>query len=195
MRPPRVTPSYELTDANVAEQISGIRATLNRLLSALTPSQLNWQPDGGARWSIGQCLDHLTKSADIYSAPIADAIAAAPPAAGTPARPNLLGRGFIWFIEPPVRVKTPAPGTARPLASTFDPALVRSEFERTLAVLETLASRARQVDSGRARFANPFAGGRRVFNIATGIMVLLAHARRHLLQAEQVKARPDFPSA
>ena len=93
-----------------------------------------------------------------------------------------------------MRFKTPAPRTAHP-ASTFDPASVRSEFERTLTTLEAVAKRAVKVDSGRARFANPFAGGRRVFNVATGIMVLLAHARRHLLQAEQVKARPDFPSA
>jgi hypothetical protein len=188
-----MTPSYELTEANVAAQMAEIHATLNRLMSGVNASQLNWQPEGGLRWSIGQCVDHLTKSADIYSAPIADAIAAAPPAA-TVARPNLLGRGFIWFIEPPVRIKTRAPRTANP-ASTFDPTAVRSEFERTLAELQRLALLALKVDSGRARFANPFAGGRRVFNVATGIMVLLAHARRHLLQAEQVKARPDFPSA
>jgi hypothetical protein len=189
-----MSPGYELTEDNVAAQLAGIHATLSRLMSGVTTAQLNWQPDGGARWSIGQCLDHLTKTADLYGAAIADAIAAAPPAAAKAARPNLLGRAFIWFIEPPVRIKTPAPGTAHP-ASTCDPASVRLEFERTLAALQTLASRAINVDSGRARFANPFANGRYVFNVATGIMVLLAHARRHLLQAEQVKARADFPSA
>jgi hypothetical protein len=187
-------PGYELTEDNVAAQVAEIHTTLTRLLTGITASQLNWQPEGGRHWSIGQCLDHLTKAADIYSAPIADAIAAAPAMAAHPAWPNLLGRAFLWFIEPPVRIKTPAPGTAHP-ASTFDPALVRSEFERTLTTLQGLAQRAVTVDSGRARFANPFAGGRRVFNVATGIMVLLAHARRHLLQAERVKARADFPSA
>lgn len=189
-----VKPSYELTEANVAAQMADIHATLSRLMGRVSAGQLNWQPEGGRRWSIGQCLDHLTKAADIYSAPIADAIAAAPPAPATAPRPNLLGRAFIWFIEPPVRIKTAAPGTSHP-ASTFDPVLARSEFERTLTTLQALAQRAVKVDSGRARFANPFAGGRRVFNVATGIMVLLAHARRHLLQAEQVKACADFPSA
>ena len=187
-------PSYSLNDENVAAQLAEIRATLNRLMTGVTTHQLNWQPDDGRSWSIGQCIDHLTKSADVYSAPIADAIAAARPQGGQAAQPNLLGRAFIWFIEPPVRIKTPAPKTAIP-ASTFDVALVRAEFERTLASLEGLALRASKVDSQRTRFANPFAGGRGVFNVATGIMVLLAHARRHLLQAEQVKARPDFPSA
>jgi hypothetical protein len=193
MKPP-LKQSYELTEGNVAAQLAEIHATLNRLLTKVSASQLNWQPEGGRHWSIGQCLDHLTKAADIYSAPIADAISAAPPAAAKPARPNLLGRAFLWFIEPPVRVKTPAPGTAHP-ASLFELAGVRSEFERTLTTVKALALRAVKVDSGRARFANPFAGGRRVFNVATGIMVLLAHARRHLLQAERVKARADFPSA
>src|SRR5687768_17008424 len=184
----RMKPSYELTESNVAAQLAGIHATLDRLMARVSAGQLTWQPEGGRHWSIGQCLDQLTKAADIYSAPIADAISAAPTGAANPARPNLLGRAFLWFIEPPVRIKTPAPATANP-ASTFDPALVRSEFERTLMTLQALALRAVKVDSGRARFANPFAGGRRVFNVATGIMVLLAHARRHLLQAERVKAR------
>ena len=187
-------PSYELTEQNVAAQLAGIHATLDRLLAGISAAQLNWQPDGGQRWSIGQCLDHLTKSADLYSKPIDDAIGAAPPATPRVARPNLPGRAFLWFIEPPVRLKTPAPGTAHP-ASTFDPMTVRLEFERTLAILPVLARRAMNVDSGRAKFANPFAKGRHVFNVATGIMVLLAHARRHLLQAEQVRARADFPSA
>lgn len=187
-------PSYELTEANVSAQVVEIQAALNRLLTNVSARQLNWQPDGGQRWSIGQCLDHVTRTAEIYSKPIGDAVAAAAPSRSTAARPNLLGRAFIWFIEPPVRVKTPAPGTAHP-ASMFDPAPVRSEFERSLADLQSLALRAVKVDSGRARFANPFAKDRRVFNVATGIMVMLAHARRHLLQAGQVKARPDFPSA
>lgn len=187
-------PNYELTEVNVTAQVVEIQATLDRLLTNVSARQLNWQPEAGGRWSIGQCLDHVTKAADIYSKAIGDAIAAAPPSAATAFRPNLLGRAFIWFIEPPVRVKTPAPGTAHP-ASMFDPALVRSAFEQSLADLRLLAVRAGRVDSGRARFANPFANGRRVFNVATGVMVMLAHARRHLLQAEQVKARPDFPSA
>ena len=187
-------PSYELTEANVAAQLAGIRATLDRLMADVNRAQFNWQPDNGLKWSIGQCLDHLTKGADVYSAPIAAAIAAARPAGSQPARPNLLGRAFIWQLEPPVRLRTAAPTIAQP-ASSFDPALTRSEFERTLTELQALASRAVKVDSRRARFANPFAGGRRVFNVCTGIMVLLAHARRHLLQAEQVKARPDFISA
>ena len=187
-------PSYELTEGNVAAQLDDIHATLKRLMAGVSVSQLNWQPEGGRHWSIGQCLDHLTKAADIYSARIADAISAAPPGTENPASPNLLGRAFLWFIEPPVRLKTPAPGTSQP-ASTFDPATARSEFERTLTTLQALALRAVKVDSRRARFANPFAGGRRLFNVATGILVLLAHARRHLLQAERVKARADFPSA
>jgi hypothetical protein len=187
-------PSYELTEANVAGQLAQIRATLDRLMTNVNRRQLNWQPDGGTKWSIGQCLDHLTKGADVYSAPIADAIAAAPPAGARTARPNPLGRAFIWILEPPPRFKTTAPKTSQP-ASAFDVATSRAEFERTLTALESLAARAVRVDSRRAKFANPFAGGRRVFNVCTGIMVLLAHARRHLLQAEKVKAHPDFPSA
>ena len=187
-----MTPTYELTEVNVAAQLAEIRLTLDRLMTNVNATQFNWQPDNGMKWSIGQCLDHLTKGADVYSAAIADAIASAAPAVAQAARPNWLGRAFIWQLEPPVRLRTASPKIAQP-ASSFDPARTRTEFERTLTELASLAQRAARVDSGRARFANPFAGGRRLFNVCTGIMVLLAHARRHLLQAEQVKARPDFP--
>jgi hypothetical protein len=187
-------PSYELTEANVLRQVADINARFNRLLGNMTPAQLNWQPDNGRRWSIGQCLDHITKAGDVYMEAIREAVGQAPGLQPESVYPNPLGRAFIWFIEPPPRFRTSAPKTAVP-ASSFDPQSVGAEFERGLAAVQALAANAMKSGAGRAKFANPFAGGRRVFNVATGIMVLLAHARRHLLQAEKVKALPDFPSA
>lgn len=61
--------------------------------------------------------------------------------------------------------------------------------------LQALTARAVSVDAARVRFANPFARGSRVFNVATVVLVMLAHTRRHPEQAERIKARSDFPSA
>jgi len=186
--------SYMLTEENVVAQVSEIASRLTRLTDGLTGAQLNWQPDGGRAWSVGQCLDHVTITTHLYGGFIDQAVTAAPAAHARAARPDLLGRGFIWFLEPPVRIKTPAPDTAQP-RSSFDLVTVTSEAQGGLAYLQALTARAMKIDAARTRFANPFAGGRRVFNVATGILVMLAHARRHLARAEQAKARPDFPSA
>lgn len=189
-----MTPSYVLTEENVAGQITDIRVRLDRLCAGLSAAQLNWQADAGRRWSVGQCLDHITKTTHLYGGHLETAIAGAPRAAGAGARPNWLGRVFIWVIEPPVRFKAPAPDSVQP-GSSLDPATVRTEAEDALVFLQELTARAIGVDAGRVRFANPFARGSRVFNVPTGVLVMLAHTRRHLEQAERLRARPDFPSA
>jgi hypothetical protein len=184
---------YVLTEANVADQIRAIDVRLKAVCGTLTDSQLNWQPNQGAAWSIGQCVDHVTSTNRLYATALASAIDAAPPAPTTEARPDLLGRGFIWAIEPPVRMRVPAPAVVHPRSS-----LTRDEVVagcvHSFEVLQALAQRATRINSSRTRFANPFMRGAHVFNVATGLLVMLAHARRHLGQMEQVRARPDFPS-
>lgn len=189
-----MTPPYVLTEENVASQIAAIRARLDRLCAGLSAAQLNWQADAGRRWSVGQCLDHVTRTTHLYGGHLETAVAGAPRATGSGARPNWLGRVFIWVIEPPVRFKAPAPDSVQP-GSSLDPAIVLTEAEGALVLLQALTARAVGVDAGRVRFANPFARGSRVFNVATGVLVMLAHTRRHLEQAERIRARPDFPSA
>ncbi|MEO6222346.1 MAG: DinB family protein [Vicinamibacterales bacterium] len=186
-------PDYELSAQNVAGQLAHVRERIERLLVAMSASQLNWQPDGGRRWSVGQCLGHIATSTVFYAAHIDKAVVSAPSTPVSGARPNPLGRAFIWLLEPPVKMRTRAPKAIQPKSSS-DPDALRRQLQEGWAVVEDVTSRALKIDSGRVRFENPLANGRRVFNVAAGVFVLLAHARRHVLQAEQVKARADFPS-
>jgi hypothetical protein len=57
-----------------------------------------------------------------------------------------------------------------------------------------LVNRAAPYNVNRIRFKNPFIAGLR-FSVATGLQVLAAHERRHLLQAERIRASSDFPPA
>ncbi len=189
-----MTPSYELSEENVARQLAEIRERAERLLAGVNASQLNWQPEGGRQWSVAQCLDHIATSTLFYGGHINNAIVSAPLTPVSGARPNLLGRAFIWLLEPPVKIRTPAPQAIQP-KSSCDPNVLRRQLLEAWDHVEDLTSRAVRIDSGRVRFANPLANGRRVFNVAAGVFVLVSHARRHLLQAEKVKARADFPSA
>jgi hypothetical protein len=43
------------------------------LATELTLDQLNWKPVPG-QWSVGQCLEHLAVTNEIYGAAIVDAL-------------------------------------------------------------------------------------------------------------------------
>lgn len=179
---------YTLTSQNVARQLMAIRVRAQALTDGLNEAALNWQADEGHAWSIAQCLDHLVLTDDLYGRALDAAIAGAPKAAGVaPAQPNLLGRALIWAVEPPARLRVKAlPGLMPPSAHV--PATLRRRYDESLSRLSGLADRAMTIDASRTRYANPLAGGVKSFNIATGIMVMLAHHRRHLEQAEKVRA-------
>ena len=177
--------TYTLTKHNVDDQLRDIRARVQALTDGLDEVALNWQPEEGRGWSIAQCLDHLALTDDLYGQALDAAMHGAPPAGGLPARPNLLGRGLIWAVEPPARIRVKALSALMP-PSAHVPATLLRRYGESLDRLSALADRAMTIDASRTRYANPLAGGMKSFNIATGIMVMLAHHRRHLAQAGKV---------
>jgi hypothetical protein len=186
--------SYVLTRAEVATQLDASHAKTSEVCAGLDAAQLNWQPDGGRRWSIAQCLDHLARTTRLYGSRLDDAITAAPAGVERPAaHPNLIGRLLIWSMEPPSRLRMPTQPALQP-PSTLDPAEVRRAFSDSLDYLSALAAKALRIDASRVRYANPLARDTRMFNVATGILVTLAHNRRHLEQADRVRHHRDFPA-
>jgi hypothetical protein len=186
--------SYVLTRGEIATQLDAIHAKVTDISAGLDTAQLNWQPDNGRRWSIAQCLDHLAKTTALYGTRLEVAIDSAP--AGeerNAAYPNLLGLLLIWSIEPPARIRIPARPELQP-PSTLNPAEVRREFSDSLDYLSNLAARALRIDASRVKYANPLAANLRAFNVATGILVMLAHNRRHLHQALRVRQHRNFPA-
>ena len=128
-----------------------------------------------------------------YGQSIDEAIAAAPATDEQPsAVPGLLGRWMIWSMEPPALLRLPTRSALQP-PSNLDPAEVRREFSDSLRYASELAARALHIDASRTRFANPFMNGLRAFDVAAGVLVILAHNRRHLAQAEKVRRHRDFP--
>lgn len=180
--------NYELTRANVDAQLAAIRSRVQKLTHGLDEAALNRKPADGRGWSIAQCLDHLAQTTELYGQALDAAMDQAPPMPqGPPAMPNLLGRALIWAIEPPVRFGVKAIAQLTPSATHVPETLLR-QFDESLDRLTALTDRALTIDAAHTRYANPLAGGVKSFNIVTGIMVMLAHNRRHLTQAERVRA-------
>lgn len=166
------------------------------IVGALTDEQLYWQPDGGRRWSVAQCIEHMAATNDIYG----DAVRRGIEGAGrrewrrtAALAPGYFGRRFVRIMEPPVtrRVRTFAvvvPGTRSAREE-----ILRRYHEAHVRVKQLIVDAA-AIDANRATFQNPFVKFLRL-RVSTGLQVIAAHNRRHLWQAEQIMKDPRFPAA
>jgi hypothetical protein len=190
------TPALPADLQSLLDQIDDADRAVEPLIAGLSDQQFHWQPDGGRAWSIAQCLEHLATMNAVYSKPIREAVAVAHrngwTRTGTLA-PGALARWFIRSQEPPVKRRLKSPGPARPGSQLSRTEIVKryhDAHEQVRALIRDAAT----IDANRATYPNPFLKMLR-FKVATGLMILPAHDRRHLWQAEQVKKRPEFPKA
>jgi hypothetical protein len=157
----------------------------------LSAAQLNWRPSPD-QWSIGQCLDHLLVSSEVYLPPMSRALDGRDPSPVDEIRPGWLGRLFIrTYIEPATqRRRGRAPGKIRPAKDVAPDILDR--FLRSNDLARAFVRLASAHDVNRIRFVNPFVPLVR-FSVGTGIEVLWRHEHRHLRQAGRVRQQTGFP--
>ena len=174
--------------------ISELNAADNRAIAVakeLTPQQLNWRrrPD---EWSVGQCLEHLYITNELYLRPMSTSLKGRQPVVVQEITPGWLGRWFIRnYIEPSSKMKRArAPRKIRPglqiEPSVLDRFLISNHTARQL------IHRAMNQDVNHIRFRNPFISVIR-FSVGTGFEILSKHQQRHLLQAERIRNSPEFP--
>jgi hypothetical protein len=194
----RDTPPHQVSNPLLSEyldQLDTIRRDARELAGGLTHRQLNWRPDE-RRWSVGQCLDHLTRTLRLYLGGIERMMEAsrARKARGEKGfSDGILAGWLIRTMEPPPSLRIRTFGKAQP-SPTLDPARVLAEFEAAHARLAELITSADGTSLVHARMPSPFVGIMR-FTLRQAFAVNLAHARRHLWQARQVAVHPSFPGA
>lgn len=155
------------------------------LVAGLTEARGAWRAEAGS-WSVAECLDHLATANRVYLN------AMGPPAARAqsrrrqrrgPAQPGLIGGWFVKLLEPPVKggFRMKAPRTIVPRAApSLDDA--SASFLASQDEVRKFLRAYAGIDLTGVRFPNPFIPGIR-FSLATGLHVIAAHERRHLLQA------------
>lgn len=163
-----------------------------RLAGGLTLEQLNWRAKPGA-WSIGQCLEHLYITNEIYLPAMAASLEGQNRSPVNEIAPGWFGRWFIRkFIEPSAQsAKAQAPKKIEP-RSAVEISIVES-FVRSNEKTRELVRRASEFDVNRIRFKNPFVPMIR-FTVGTGLEIVSKHQARHLLQAERVRESTGFPT-
>src|SRR4051812_44727503 len=164
------------------------------LVRDLDDERLNWRPDERS-WSIAQCLDHLNVGSLVYLGPMREALERARRKRAVrrgSIRPGVFGRWFVATLEPPPKRRLPAPKKIVP-ALRKGKAEVMEEWRRAQVSVKDLLREAAGFDLNGTRFVNPFIPLIR-FSLGTGFQVLPTHQRRHLWQAERVRANPRFPA-
>ena len=165
------------------------------VLDGLTPDQVNWRP-APDRWSVGECISHLNVS-------LRAAMPALDRAIETARARGFVGTGtgrYGWFAswmvrsqEPPVKRRMKTFPVFQPVAARHDPARLLPEFRTVRTELRERLARAEGIDWRRAKVVSPAS---RFFRLPFGAYVafLLAHDRRHLWQAREVRNHPGFPA-
>ncbi len=168
------------------DQLLSIRQDAPGIVAGLSDDQFNWTPEPG-RWSIGQCFDHLNLIGEAYL-PVLDAAIGGARSRGQTA-PGPFAYGWIerWFVrsmEPPPRRRF---GARKKFASTRQlPA--DACLQRFLALQQGLDDRLRQADGLHLRAIKVRSQAAPIsFSLGSTFGILLAHERRHLWQAREVR--------
>ena len=180
---------------DLEQQLDRIIEEACTILDGLTADQVNWRP-APDRWSVGECISHLNVGMRAVLPALDRAIETA--------RANgLVGAGsgrYGWFAnwmvrsqEPPVKRRLKTVPVFQAVAALHEAARLLSEFRAARSELGERLARAEGIDWGRAKVVSPAS---RFFRLPFGAYVafLLAHDRRHLWQAREVRNHPGFPA-
>lgn len=177
---------------SMSRQIDESRRRAHELVSTLTAEQIAHRPDPG-KWSIAECLAHLNITAATVQKLMARGIEQAKQEkrfGGGPFSIGPKGRLLIWIAEPPPKFTIRAPKNVRPPTVIDNPLQVlpqflhaQDEWERLMREQEGLNLVKIKVGQGAFRI-----------RLAAVLPWMMAHQRRHLLQAENVK-RQIFSAA
>ena len=154
-----------------------------------TPGRLFTVRPSLTQWSAAECLAHLSISTEIFLPVLRkildDARGRHLASDGRP-RMDVLGRILRWFLEPPVRsrVKTTAAFVPKSIRAKTE---ALAEFAALQVQLMELLQASHDLPIGRLKIISPF-DSRVKYNVYSAFLILTAHQRRHLWQAEQAVA-------
>lgn len=170
------------------DQIDACERDARDVVDGMSDEQINWQPDQGRAWSVGQCLDHLRAMDHFYVAefiPLAEAARAAGAGPFAGFHPGRFARWFIRSQEPPPKRRLRAPKNVAP-ASAFGASEILEAYVRSHEPYRALVHTCASIDTDKVVAPNPFFGRVRM-RLSSALLIIPPHDRRHLWQARQVK--------
>jgi hypothetical protein len=183
-----------MSKTDYSDDLDEVRRRAQELVAGLTPEQLLRRRDPG-KWSIGECIVHLNITAVTVQKLMASAIEQGKNQqvfGKGPFSIGAKGRLLIWIAEPPPKFRIPAPPHLRPPARIDNLLELLPDFLKAQNEWERLIRESAGLDLSKIKVGKLFSPFRARF--AAALPWMLAHQRRHLLQAENVK-RQIFSAA
>lgn len=182
-----MTDSDRFSQQSCFQQIKEARLRTEALVSGLTTQQFTTQPEPG-KWSVAECILHLNTTAQVVQSLMEKAIAEGK-------RNNIVGSGpfaigfkgrlLFWIAEPPPKFRIRAPRNVRPPSQIDNPLKLLPDFLKAQNEWERLIRESAGLDLGKIMIGPRFSAFR--MRLAGVVPWMMAHQRRHLLQAENVK--------
>lgn len=173
--------AYDVVERELDAAVEQARSVVDN-----APARLFTVRPALTHWSAAECLAHLSISTEVFLPVLRKAIDDGHSrhlvAKGVP-RMDMLGRILRWFLEPPVRkrVKTTPAFVPRSVRAKSE---ALAEFATLQNQLKDLLKSARDLPLSKVKIVSPF--DRRVkYNLYSAFLIIAAHQRRHLWQAEQ----------
>jgi hypothetical protein len=190
---PKVTPMQSYLEP-LLQRLDAATERANQMFASLDAHQLNWKPNPG-RWSIGQCLDHLITTNELYGKTLKQ-MAAGTYRPGFWAKLGLLsgffGNVLIQSMGPDMKRKANSPADFRPSESEL-PGDILQRFLEHQAELKQQLLALPDADHRKIRLSSP-AAAFITFSLHDALNIVVGHEERHLLQAQNVMAEEGFPA-
>lgn len=176
-----------LTPADVLARLAEARPELAAAFSGFSDAQWNWSPDP-SRWSVAQVAEHVATVDRGTAALLTTRFDTMTPADYTPEQRGKKDAQVLAVVtDRSFKIEAPAMVAPKGRYAT------RAEAEAALmanrdAIGEAVTARG---DTLRTRtFPHPALGA---LDGLQWVLMSIQHARRHLLQVQELRAHPDFP--
>jgi hypothetical protein len=180
----------QMDATQLSQEVNDCRRRAEQLVNGMLPDQLTRRADP-AKWSVAECIAHLNLTAKVVQKIVRKGVAQSraqsnrSKASQGPFPLGARGRLLIWIAEPPPKFRIPAPKSIAPPLAIDNPSGLLPEFMRAQDEWERLMKDADGLDISRitlGNFLSPFR-----CRMSGGMLWMMAHQRRHLWQAENVK--------
>lgn len=170
-----------------SEHLRASRERLLGLVSDLTAEQWKFQP-GEGRWSIAECLEHVTRVENRVLGIIQKKTEEQPQTVAPDIREK---DTFLLSAVPDRTERRQAPEIARPSGQWTDPREMLDQFETVRASSAQLAA---ETKADLRSYIYPH-GAFGDLDCYQWLLLLGLHSERHARQIEEIKADPAFPPA
>lgn len=174
------------------DDLEQIRHDVRRRTAPLRPDQWAWRP-GPGKWSIAECVDHLSVTGVAGARYQRQALEANRSRTGVgPFALGFVGAWFVRMVGPAPKRRITGPAVFAP-RSALEPGRVLADFEATQDLLQQLLTDSHGLDLARIKARSAVSPLLRI-SLAAWFAASVAHEQRHLEQIEAIASHPDFPA-